>query len=184
MTQGLYDQAAHLLEQLHQRMPDDMTVRGRMRHAFERRKVAHIERLRTELTLHPRSAEILEELGDLLLADGKINEAVVEYQKAAHIGPEFRRARAKLGFCLARKGLHAESEEAYSEIDLQPSLPPEELNYLKDLFYDGALLMEKDRESDRALGLYKRISRVDMGFRDVLARIERLTRSQRRRINN
>jgi tetratricopeptide (TPR) repeat protein len=181
MTQGRFDDACQLLDQLHQRFPEDMSVRARMRLAYERRKNARIERLRAELSAHPRSPELLEELGDLLLADGKLEEAVVEFQKAAHIGPEYRRARAKLAFCLARKGLHAESDEAYAETELQPSLPPEELAYLKDLFYDGALLMEKDRESDRALGLYKRISRVDMGFKDVLARIERLTRSQKRR---
>jgi tetratricopeptide (TPR) repeat protein len=181
LSQGHYEKAVTHLEKLFDKKPEDMAVRSRLRQATERRKVARIERLKTELTACPNSPNLLEELGDMLLADNKLEDAVVAFQKAAHFGADYRTARAKLGLTLCRKGLHEEAEEAYGETEINPGLPEEELGTIKALFYEGGLLMEQDRESDRALRLYKRISKVDMGYRDILARIERLSRSQKRR---
>lgn len=147
-----------------------------IRRTEEQEKEARIEAIRTELAGGAQNPDLREEMGDLLHDLGRLNEALVEYQRAAHAGPERNVARAKLAYVLARKSLYSDAEEALARTELSPEQPAEEQGRLKALFYRTAELMQDDHEEARALSLYKRIFNVDAGYNDVLARIEHLQR--------
>lgn len=141
-----------------------------------KRKRARIEELRRLVEQEPRNLDAREELGDLYHDFTMLNEAIVEYQKAA-LGDKSRNiARAKLGYVLARKDMFGEAEEALGEVELKVDQEPEEQQQIKALIMNAADLMEDEKQFARALHLYKRIFRIDAGYDDIVARIERLQR--------
>lgn len=137
---------------------------------------ARVEQLREQISRNLDSPALREELGDLVHDLGRLNEAIVEYQRASHQDPSRHIARAKLAYVLARKGLYSDAEEALTRTELRPDQPADEQASLKALFYSVADIMADDNEETRALALLKRVFHVDAGYRDVLPRIEQLQR--------
>ncbi|HRR32261.1 MAG TPA: hypothetical protein P5557_13295, partial [Candidatus Sumerlaeia bacterium] len=80
---------------------------------------------------------------------------------------------AKLAYCLARRGMLDLAEETLGEIKLSLSDNPHQ-EEIKSYFLDTAIQFEKELEHQKALKLYKQIFRVDAGFKDVVARIEKI----------
>jgi tetratricopeptide (TPR) repeat protein len=61
------------------------------------------------------------ELGDALLRQGKLNEAIDQYQKAIRLKPDYANSHNNLGIALARKGQTDEAIRQYREaIRLKP----------------------------------------------------------------
>jgi tetratricopeptide (TPR) repeat protein len=162
--------------------PENSQARVLTRDYEQKQKRARIDELRSCLKNIPEEdARIQMELGDLHHDFGQMNEAIVAYQKAA-LGNRTRNiAQAKLGYVLASKGMHSDAEETLSEVELRVDQPPEEQTKLKALLYRSAELMEEEKEMSRALHVYKRIFRVDAGYRDVVSKIERLQRLEKKK---
>ncbi|MCX7624742.1 MAG: tetratricopeptide repeat protein [Candidatus Sumerlaeaceae bacterium] len=155
--------------------PQDNTVRALVKHYDEQDRRARIAHLRQALTGNVEDDACAHlELGDLFHDFGELNDAIVEYQKAALGATCANIARAKLGYVLAFKNLHSEAEEILNEVELQIGQTTEEAAKLKALLFRAAELMEKSGENGRALRIYKRIFRIDAGYRDVVTKIEKL----------
>lgn len=72
-------------------------------------------------TKRPTNARARTAIGNALLAQGRIDEAVAANQEAVRIRPDFADGHAALGMALARKGLLAEAVAAYqTAITLDP----------------------------------------------------------------
>lgn len=172
---GAYGEAAGLATRALALDPQDSTVRALVKHYDEQDRRARIAQLRQSLTGNVETdAPAHLELGDLLHDFGELNDAIVEYQKAALGSSCANLARAKLGYVLAFKNLFGEAEEILNEVELNIGQPSEESAKLKALLFRAAELMEKGGENSRALRVYKRIFRVDAGYRDVVTKIEKL----------
>ncbi len=156
--------------------PERPHLQLRIRQTEERAKQARIDELRAQIELAQITPAAYEELGDLLHDLGRLNEAIVEYQKASLSDPARHIARAKLGYVLTRKGMYSDAEEELAKAELRPDMDREEQARLKALFFNSAEAMADDGDDARALSLFKRIFHVDAGYRDVLSRIERLQR--------
>ena len=128
-----------------------------------------IQRLEAE----PDNSELREEAGDLLCFFEDFTEAVKHYQRAAQLAPQPDICKAKLAYCLARRGMLDLAEETLGEIKLSLSDNPHQ-EEIKSYFLDTAIQFEKELEHQKALKLYKQIFRVDAGFKDVVARIEKI----------
>jgi len=176
-----YDAAISLLQSATELEPDDIQLRRQLRSAVEQKKQRRMAAIKTELAAHPGNRDLMEELGDLYHDFDQLNDAITWYQKAGLNDPERRVPRAKLGYLLARKGLFTDADESLQEADLNPSLSEEEQEKLKNLFFITAQLMEEESETERALNLYRRIFRVDAGYRDVVTHVERLQVSEKKR---
>lgn len=161
--------------------PQDGAVRALVKQYEESQRRSRIAELRQALTNDPEhDAPLHLELGDLLHDFGEFNEAIVEYQRATLGQTCGNIARAKLGYVLASKGLFGEAEETLNEVQLHVGQPSEESAKLKALLYRAAELMEKSGEISAALKIYKRVFRVDAGYRDVVAKIERLQHMEKK----
>jgi tetratricopeptide (TPR) repeat protein len=161
--------------------PQDGVVRALVKQYEESQRRSRIAELRQALTNDPEhDAPLHLELGDLLHDFGELNEAIVEYQRATLGQTCGNIARAKLGYVLASKGLFGEAEETLNEVQLHVGQPSEESAKLKALLYRAAELMEKSGEISAALKIYKRVFRVDAGYRDVVAKIERLQHMEKK----
>lgn len=172
---GQYAQAVEYLARAKPLDPENHKIRLAMKDFDEKRKRARIAEI-IELLKTTNSADLSDELGDLYHDFGQLNEAIGAYQRAAQSDKNHNVAKAKQAYVLARKGLYPDAEEALSDLELKVDQPPEEQDKLKKLLYSSAQLMEDDRQEERAVNIYRRIFRVDAGFKDVLTRIERLQR--------
>jgi tetratricopeptide (TPR) repeat protein len=173
---GRYDSAISHLKHARAVHPDDHTIALFLRKVEDQRKSARMEEIRRRLETHPRDDGLLEELGDLHHDFSQLNEAIVAYQRAAHARPDNQVARAKLGYVLARKEMFSDAEETFAEVTLSVEQDDHVQTRLKALFYKAAEVAEDENQFDLALTLYKRVFRVDAGYRDVVTRIERLER--------
>ncbi|MCX7717700.1 MAG: tetratricopeptide repeat protein [Candidatus Sumerlaeaceae bacterium] len=173
---GRYDSAIRHLKHARAVHPDDHTIALLLRRVEDQRKSARMEEIRRRLETHPRDDGLLEELGDLHHDFSQLNEAIVAYQRAAHARPDNQVARAKLGYVLARKEMFSDAEETFAEVILSVEQDDHVQTRLKALFYKAAEVAEDENQFDLALALYKRVFRVDAGYRDVVTRIERLER--------
>src|SRR5690606_28198540 len=184
---GLYGQrkdypaAIELLQRAAKIDPDSFEIRRQLRGTVETMKRDRMEEIKGLLKERPGDRDLLEELGDIYHDFEQLNEAITHYQRAGLNDPERRIPRAKLGYLLARKGLFTDADEALAEADLNPALEPEEQEILKSLFFRTAQLMEEESEDERALNLYRRIFRVDAGYKDVVSHIERLQVSSKKK---
>jgi tetratricopeptide (TPR) repeat protein len=171
---GEFPQAIGYLQKATDMEPDSFEHRRELRNAVETMKKARMEAIREELKARPGDRDLLEELGDLHHDFDQLNEAIASYQRAGINDPNRRVPKAKQGYTLAKKGMFTDADEILKEADLRSDLPEEEQDKLKTLFFTTAQLMEREDEQDRALELYRRIFRVDAGYRDVVSHIERL----------
>jgi tetratricopeptide (TPR) repeat protein len=173
---GRYDSALGYLKHARAVHPNDAEFVVFMRKVEDQRKKARMEEIHKRLETNPRDDALLEELGDLHHDFSQFNEAIVAYQRAAHVRPDNHVARAKLGYVLARKEMFSDAQETFAEVVLTLEQEEDVQRRLKALFFKAAEAAEEENYFDLALTLYKRVFRVDAGYRDVVARIERLDR--------
>lgn len=161
--------------------PHDDELRKLANEYEEKKRRARIRELLNSLTNDKdKDGSAHMELGDLYHDFGQLNEAIVEYQKAARSQEFANLAYAKLGYVLATKGLYGEAQEMLDNVQLRDDQPAEESGKLKALLYRAAVLMENDSEFDKASAIYKRIFLVDAGYRDVVEKIEKLQHLKRK----
>ncbi len=170
------DGALRCYHKLHDHAPEDLETNRSIARVEQVVKRKRLDLLLKRLTTDPNTGPIHEEIGDIYHDFGQMNDAIVSYQKAA-LRPELHDvATTKLAYVLARKTMYTEAQEALNEAELRFDQAPELQKKMKTLMFKTAELMESDRQLDMALAVYKRIFRVDAGYRDVVERIERLQR--------
>ncbi len=179
-----YPEAIARLEKAVELDPDSFEFRRQYRHAVETSKKTRIAEIKEQLKEFPGDRDLLEELGDLYHDFDQLNDAIASYQRSGQNAPDRRIARAKQGYVLARKGLFTDADEILKEADLRSDLPEDEQERLKNLFFITAQLMEQEDEHERALELYRRIFRVDAGYRNVVEHVERLQVSGKKKRQN
>ena len=90
---------------------------------------AHIQ----QIGRHPQNPDLHYRLGVLMMSVGRLNEAVISFQDAVEINPDYHRARNKLAICLFEIGRKSEALEHLTAPD---RLDSDTL----DLHYKTALL--------------------------------------------
>jgi tetratricopeptide (TPR) repeat protein len=178
---GDFEGALSALDRARTLDPENLDLRRQAREYDEKRKRARIKVLAETVKADPGRADLCEELGDLHHDFGEYNEAIVAYQKAS-LSQQFHDvANGKLGYVLACKGMFVEAQEAFGEVQLRTDQQQPLQKTLKALLYSTAELMAEEKHDDLALALYKRIFRVDAGYRDVVTKIEFLQRTEKPR---
>ena len=107
---------------------------------------------------------------------GLLDQAIGEFQVAAHDPEFFVEACSMIGVCANELGNHAEAAEWYQKALVAPDLSPDARAALR---YELALAFEKTGDLDQAVGLFEQIAANDPGYRDVAARLASLSEQQR-----
>jgi tetratricopeptide (TPR) repeat protein len=114
------------------------------------------------------------EMGDIYMERGENIQAVKHFQVAAR-DPRLRNlCSAKQAACLAYRRLYDLAEEQLNNVILDPVGDPN-VREIKRLLYSIAATYETDKLMAQAFSVYKRIFRVDAGYRDVARRIEEMS---------
>jgi tetratricopeptide (TPR) repeat protein len=119
---------------------------------------------------YPNDLAFKYDLGVLLFDRGDLNEAIKQFQQS-HRNPQRRtRSLYYMALCFKAKkqfDMAAEQlEKAASELTLMDDTK-------KDVIYELAQVAEATGDAPKALGHYKEIYAVDIGYRDVAAKIEK-----------
>jgi tetratricopeptide (TPR) repeat protein len=118
----------------------------------------------------PRESPFRFELAGLLLAAGRLDEAIRHYQEVQGVGTFRVRATAGLADCFFRKGMPdlalAQYETARDALPVMDELK-------KHVVYQLALCQEAAGRTAEAMTAFKSIYASDIDFRDVAARIGR-----------
>ena len=130
-----------------------------------------LERYEQRVKRYPNDASYHFELGQLYFNNERLDEALKEFQSAQR-NPQFRRrALTAMGKCMAAKGLNDMAIEqltaALGECDKMN-------DEKKDILYSLALLMEEAERPEEASQALKEIYTVDVNYKDVAERIEKL----------
>jgi tetratricopeptide (TPR) repeat protein len=118
---------------------------------------------------YPSDLIIRFELAELLFRTGRIAEAMPEFQKAQANPNKRLQAMSYLGQCLARRGMNDMAARTLQNALKEKSTFDDEK---KELYYALGGVLEKMGKSEEAMEQYKQIYEVDMGFKDVSAKID------------
>jgi tetratricopeptide (TPR) repeat protein len=146
--------AARLLRQALQRHPTDFWLNFDLAYCLTQDPATQSEALgffRAALALRPHSSALYVNLGAVLQAQGKSEEAAAACRKALQITPNLARAWNNLGNALQAQGQFTEAADAYRKaIALKPGLP-QPYNNLGTLFGDQGRVEEAVAEFHKAI---------------------------------
>lgn len=161
------------LKEIDQRLagldPDDHDFEEQRKRLETERQELEIRSARELVDRYPSDLHHRFELGQIYFRLGRISEAIAEFQKAQN-NPHRRVASlGYLGQCFARRGLHDVAVRTLQKaIDEKNTFDDEK----KELTYQlGAVLEAMGRRND-AIDQFKKIYEIDIGFRDVAAKVD------------
>jgi tetratricopeptide (TPR) repeat protein len=138
-----------------------------LREEFEAERISTARRIAGK---YPNDLGLRYELGVLLLERGEVDAAIQQFQSSQRSPRHRLGALRNLGRCFQAKGLHdlalQQFQTARGEL---PGFDDEK----KDIVYSLAACLEAMGRNDEALVEYKAIYSVDIGFRDVAAKVDR-----------
>ena len=118
---------------------------------------------------YPGDLAIRFELAELFFNAGRIREAMPEFQKASANPHKRLQAMSYLGQCFSALGMNdMAARQLQSALKEKPVFDDEK----KDMTYALAAVFEKMSRQTEADDLYKQIYEIDMGFKDVMAKVE------------
>jgi tetratricopeptide (TPR) repeat protein len=156
----------HELEQLN---PDEADFGERSTRLQAERQAYEMDRARALVDKYPNDLQLHFDLGLLYFKAGKFTEAIQALQKA-QTNPHRRIAALNLlGQCFRRRGLNDLAARMFQNaIREKPVFDDEK----KELLYELGSVLEKMGKAEEAIEQLKLIYEVDVGYRDVAAKVD------------
>jgi len=131
----------------------------------------HFKSVQMRVERYPNDLLLRFEFGKLLYENGQYNEAVQQFQLAQR-NPKFHtQSLYYLGMCFMQK---TQFDLAKEQLEKAAEGLTEMNDLKKEIFYQLGSLLEKAGDFEQAANrYYKEIYQVDIGFRDVAAKIEK-----------
>ena len=128
-----------------------------------------LEECRKRVERYPNDLQIRFELGKLYFQNGKIGEAIQEFQKS-QANPNRRvQSLNYLGQCFAKRNMNDLAIRTFENaIKDKPVLDEEK----KELVYNLACVLEKTGKRDEAIKQFEQIYAVDIGYKDVASKVD------------
>jgi predicted Zn-dependent protease len=156
----------HALSQLDATSPD---YKERAEALRVERDAFFLEECKRRADKYPNDLQIRFELGQLYFKTGKISEAIQELQKAQNNPHRKIQAMSLLGQCFAKRGMNDMAARKLQDA-LKEKLTFDEEK--KDLIYALGSVLEKMGKADEAIEQFKQIYEVDIGYKDVSAKVD------------
>lgn len=118
---------------------------------------------------YPNDLQIRFELGQLYFKAGKIGEAIQEFQKAQNNPHRRVAAMGYLGQCFSRRNMNDLAARKLQEALKEKAVFDEEK---KELIYALGCILDKMGKKDEAMEQFKQIYEVDIGYKDVSAKVD------------
>jgi len=118
---------------------------------------------------YPNDLIIRFELGQLYFQAGKISEAIQEMQKAQNNPNKRIQALSLLGQCFARRNMFDLAAKKLEQALAEKQVFDEEK---MEILYALGCVLEKMGKKEEAIEQFKKIYEVDVGFKDVAAKVD------------
>jgi len=128
-----------------------------------------LEECKQRAEKYPSDLQIRFELGQLYFNAGKISEAIQEFQKALANPHRRLQTLGYLGQCFARRGMNDLAARTLQSALKEKLIFDEEK---KELIYQLGCIFEKMSKKEEAIEQFKQIYEVDIGFKDVAAKVD------------
>ncbi len=129
------------------------------------------EEYKRRVKAYPTDLNLRFNLGDLLLARGELDEAIVQYQQTVR-DPKFRgESQLRLGRTFAAKGQYDLAiRQLEQALEGQSGMSAR----VKEVYYAQAEVYEQMGQRDKAKEFFQKLYEVDIGFKDVAERLRKL----------
>ena len=127
------------------------------------------EDYRRRVDMHPGDAALRMQLGRRLMRKDELDAALAEFQRANTDARVRRDALFHMAQCFQRKGFLDLARKEYTKA-LEDSADVDER--AKEILYNLGSIAESEGEANDARALYARVYEVDIGYRDVAAKME------------
>lgn len=118
---------------------------------------------------YPSDLQIRFELGQLYFEAGKLTEAIQEFQKAQNNPHRRIQALGYLGQCFAARKIYDLAARTLQRAIEEKQVFDDEK---KDLVYSLGSVLEKMGKAEEAVGQFKLIYEMDIGYKDVAAKVD------------
>ncbi len=118
---------------------------------------------------YPTDLQIRFEYGQLLFENGKLSEAIQEFQKAINNPNRKIQSMSYLAQCFAKRGMNDLAARRLQDALKEKLIFDEEK---KELIYHLGSVLEKMGKKEEAIEQFKLIYEVDIGYKDVAAKID------------
>lgn len=134
-----------------------------------------LDEARRRADANPTDLHVRYELGELLLKAGRVSEAIGELQKAQNNPNKRIPAMVLLAQCFARRNMNDLAARKLQETLKEKVVFDDEK---KEIHYQLGTVLEKMGRAEEAIEQFKIIYEVDIGFRDVGAKVDAYYASQ------
>jgi predicted Zn-dependent protease len=140
-----------------------------------RRYAWQLEDTKRRADMNPSDLHLRFELGELYLNAGKVGEAIAELQKAQNNPNKRIPAMNLLAQAFAKRGMNDLAARKFQEALKEKLVFDDEA---KELRYQLGCVLEKSGKPAEALEQFKQIYEQDIGYRDVMAKVDAYYASQ------
>ncbi len=154
------------ISQLDAQAPDHP---GRLAQLQAQRQQFELDQTRKMAERYPSDLQLRFDLGLLHFKAGKLTEAIQEFQKAQSNPHKRIPALNYLGQCFARRGLNDLAARTFRNALKDKQTFDDEK---KELIYELGSVLEKLGKVEEAIEQFKLIYEVDIGYRDVAAKVD------------
>ena len=133
------------------------------------RQAYQLEECKGRAERYPTDLAIRFELGEIYFQMGKVSEAISEFQKAQANPAKRIQAMSFLGQCFARRAMNDLAARTFQNaLKEKPGFDDEK----KELIYQLGCVLEKMNKREEAIEQFKQIYEVDIGYKDVAAKVD------------
>jgi tetratricopeptide (TPR) repeat protein len=154
--------------------PDDLNVRDAVKRLDAGIRADRVQELEQLIAAKPNDTVLHHELGDLLYSFERYTEAIPHLQRAAGDPARANLCRAKIAHSLGQRGMLDLAHESLQDVTIEAD-NPDDLETLKAIHYNLAEIFREEDHIERAREIFKRLFRVDAGYRNVVQKLEKLT---------
>ena len=156
--------------------PDNSEAKQRMEKTHHDKLNLQIEDCQERIKENPQELTLRFELGKLYKEQGKVDEALAEFQASVNEPQVRRQCLYMIGVCFEERNmLDMAVGQFQKSLAVSPGLMD---NEAKEIRYQLAQVYEKMGEKERALSEYKKIYEVDIIYKDVTRKIEDAYKNQ------
>lgn len=172
----LFDRQIRELQQRLKSEPASQAVKDALAKALHDRNNFRIEEYRQRVQLYPTNLTYRYQLGRALYDAKMFDEAVAEFQASLRDHKLKTDSLNYLGLCFIAKKIYDMAIGQFNKALESGSLTSE---YTKAIRYNLALAYESNQNREQAVAEYKKIMEVDINYRDVSDRVNKLQAAAR-----
>ena len=125
---------------------------------------------------YPTDLHIKYEYANCLLQQKQFDEAIPLFQEASRDPRHKISALGKIGLCFYLKGWFTDAIDIFNQAI--ESYEIDDDSVAKEMRYNLGRAFEANKETDKALDIYRKLAQMDYGYKDVRQRVDALRKKQ------